>query len=412
MANPRMSLLEEIRKAAADRDEDLVKAALRKTLQDLIEAEVATIIGADRHERTEERNNQRNGHRERQWDTRVGTIDLQIPKLRKGSFFPSLLEPRRMTETALLSVVQQAYVCGVSTRKVDHLVRSLGLEGIDKSRVSRICKELDEMVHDFRTRPLEGQWPYLWLDATYLKVRQNGRVVSMAAVIAVSVSERGERRVVGFDLGPSEAEDFWLHFLREVQERGLRGLQLVISDAHLGLRKAIQAVFGGATWQRCRVHFMRNVLALVPKHAQPVVSAAVRTILAQPDQASALAQLERVADSLRTQFPKVASLLLEGAEDVLAYMSFPPEHWRQLHSTNPLERLNKEVKRRSDVVGIFPDVPSVLRLVGAILSEQNDEWETSRRYFSQESMSKVLAQTGTPETPTLPGMGSALASGL
>ena len=241
MANPRMALLEEIRKAAADRDEDFVKAALRKTLQDLIEAEVAAIIGADRHERTEERNNHRNGHRERQWDTRVGTIDLQIPKLRRRSYFPSLLEPRRMTETALLSVVQQAYVCGVSTRKVDHLVRSLGLEGIDKSRVSRICKELDEMVNDFRTRPLEGQWPYLWLDATYLNVRQNGRVVSMAAVIAVSVSERGERRVVGFDLGPSEAEDFWLHFLREVQERGLPGLQLVISDAHIGQRKAVAA---------------------------------------------------------------------------------------------------------------------------------------------------------------------------
>ncbi len=288
-----------------------------------------------------------------------------------------------------MAVILQAYVEGVSTRKVDDLVKTLGIQGISKSQVSRICASLDEVVEAFRNRKLEAAYPYLWLDATFLKVRENGRVLSMAPVVAVGVRDTGEREVLGFDLGPAEDGAFWLSFLRSLVARGLHGVQLVISDAHEGPRKAIGAALSGATWQRCTVHFIRNVLAQVPKSAQAMVAALIRTVFAQPDMDMARRQLRQVAETVSKRFPRCAQLIEEAEEDVLAYMRFPREHWRQIHSTNPLERLNKEIKRRADVVGIFPDRASVCRLVGALLAEQNDEWATGRRYFSQESMAKL-----------------------
>ena len=294
---------------------------------------------------------------------------------------------------AILSVVQEAYVHGVSTRKVDDLVRALGLDGIDKSEVSRIAKELDEEVNLFRNRPLEGPYPYLWLDATYLKIRSNHRVVSKALVIALGVKMTGEREILGFAIGPCESEPFWHEFLKDLISRGLSGVQLVISDAHEGLKKAIQRALLGASWQRCTVHFMRNALAHVPRGAQQMVAAYIRTIFAQPDQATAKAQLWQVAATLEERFPKVAQMLTACEDEILAYMAFPKEHHKQIHSTNPLERLNKEIKRRADVVGIFPNDESALRLLGAVMMEQNDEWIVLRRYFSQESMSKLLPPT-------------------
>ena len=389
VAKDRMALLELLRKAGVEGDVDFLKEGLELLVQGLMELEVAQQIGAVKHERTPDRATHRNGYRPRTWETRVGTLELRIPKLRQGSYFPSFLEPRRRSEKALLAVVQEAYVLGVSTRKVDDLVQALGLNGISKSEVSRICKELDEAVERFRNRPLSGTYPYLWLDATYLKVREDGRVVSMALVVAVGVRATGEREVLGLDLGPSEDGAFWLGFLRHLTARGLRGTQLVISDAHVGLREAIGAALIGATWQRCRVHFMRNVLSQVHKSAQPMVAATVRTIFAQPNQEEARRQLARVAEGLQGRFPRVSEMLLETEEEILAYMAFPTEHWRQIHSTNPLERLNKEIKRRADVVGIFPNHESVIRLVGAVLAEQHDEWAVGRRYFSQESMKKL-----------------------
>jgi transposase-like protein len=289
---------------------------------------------------------------------------LQIPKLRKGSYFPSLLQPRRRAEKALLNVVQEAYVHGVSTRKVDELVESLGIGGISKSEVSRICKELDEVVQAFKNRPLEGEFPYVWLDATFPKVREGGRVQSMAFVIAIGVKATGEREVLGFDLGTSEDGSFWLTFLRSLVARGLKGVKLAISDAHEGLRAAIATTLVGATWQRCRVHVMRNVLSQVPKSSQAMVSSIVRTIFAQPTQEAAKEQLALVVNQLKSRFPKAMDVLQQAEEDVLAYMAFPREHWRQICSTNPLERLNREIRRRMDVVGIFPNRDSVIRLVG------------------------------------------------
>jgi transposase-like protein len=307
-----------------------------------------------------------------------------------------LLQPRRRAEHALLAVVQEAYVHGVSTRKVDELVRVLGVDGISKSEVSRICAELDTAVEAFRARPLTGEHPYVWVDATYHKVRVDGRVTSQATVVAIGISGDGERHVLGVDVGPSEDRAFWTAFLRSLVKRGLRGVRLIVSDAHEGLKQAIATVLSGATWQRCRVHFMRNLLATVPHSAREAIAAIVRTIFAQPDHASALAQLKKVADGLRSRFPNAAALLEEAAEDILAYRHVPVEHQRQLHSTNPLERLNKEIKRRSNVVGIFPTPKSVLRLVGAILMEQDDEWTVAeRRYFSAESMK----QLSSPELP-------------
>jgi transposase-like protein len=396
MAKGRMDLSAFVGKLLEEQDGDVLREGIRVLSQALMESEVAGLIGADRHERSAARTAYRNGYRMRTWDTRVGTIELAIPKVRPGTYFPSLLEPRRRAEQALLAVVQEAYVHGVSTRKVDDLLKALSLDGMSKSEVSRICSELDPVVEAFRTRPLSGEHPYVWVDATYHKVRVDGRVMNQATVVAVGVTQTGERQVLGVDVGPSEDRAFWTAFLRSLVKRGLRGVRLVISDAHEGLKAAIATVLTGATWQRCRVHFMRNLLATVPQGAREPIAAIVRTIFAQPDHASALAQLRKVADGLRSRFPQAATVLEDAAEDVLAYRHCPVAHQRQLHSTNPLERLNKEIKRRSNVVGIFPNPRAVIRLVGAILLEQDDEWAVAeRRYFSAESM-KQLA------TPALP----------
>lgn len=377
-----------LRKAVADPDVDFLREALRVVTQELMEAEVEAHLGAERYERTAERSGQRNGYRTRDWDTRVGSIGLRVPRVRDSSYFPTLLEPRTRAERALVAVIQEAYVQGVSTRRVDALVQALGMTGISKSQVSRLCQELDGVITSFRTRRLDGQYPYLWLDATFVKARQEGRVVSVAVVIAVGVRTSGEREVLGFDVGPSEDGDFWRAFLRSLVARGLAGVQLAVSDAHQGLKTAIAAVLNGVSWQRCRVHFVRNALALVPKGAHAMVAATIRTVFAQPDAARASSQWRQVADSFRERWPRLADLLDEAEVDVLAYLAFPAEHWRQIWSTNPLERLNKEVKRRSDVVGIFPNAAAVSRLVGAILSEQHDEWQAGRRYFSAESLAK------------------------
>jgi len=391
MAKPRMDLSVFVGKLLEEHDGDVLREGVRVLAQALMETEVTTLVGADRHERSEDRTAYRNGSRIRSWDTRVGTVDLAIPKVRPGTYFPSLLQPRRRAEQALLTVVQEAYVHGVSTRKVDDLVKALGLDGLSKSEVSRICADLDPVVEAFRTRPLTGEHPYVWLDATYHKVRIDGRVVSQATVVAIGVTRDGERQVLGIDVGASEDRGFWTAFLRSLVKRGLRGVRLVISDAHEGLKQAIGTVLSGAAWQRCRVHFMRNLLATVPQEMREPIAAIVRTIFAQPDHASALTQLHKVSDGLRARFPQAAALLEEAAEDILAHKHFPEEHRRQLHSTNPLERLNKEIKRRSNVVGIFPNVRAAIRLVGAILLEQDDEWAVAeRRYFSAESMTRLL----------------------
>jgi putative transposase len=387
----RMALLELLCKAELERDTDFLREGVRALAEALMELEVSQHLGAEKHERSEERRGYRNGYRERAWDTRVGTLQVKVPRVRDGSYFPRLLEPRKRAERALVAVVQEAYVQGVSTRRVDQVVQALGLEGISASQVSRLCKVLDDEVERFRTRPLATTYPYLWLDATFVKVRENGRVVSQAVVIAVGVRASGEREVLGVDVGPSEDGAFWLQFLRSLVARGLAGVQLVISDAHQGLKGAIAAVLQGASWQRCRVHFLRNALALVPKSAQPMVAATIRTVFAQPDPESAREQWQRITESLRPRFPRLADLLAEAEADVLAYLAFPREHWRQIWSNNPLERLNREVKRRTDVVGIFPNTAAVMRLVGMVLVEQHDEWQVSRRYFSADSLAKLTA---------------------
>jgi len=396
-----MALAELVRKAEQQGDVDFLREGVRVLSQALMEIEVSQQIGADRYERTAERSGQRNGYREREWDTRVGTLGLRVPRVRETSYLPSWLEPRKRAEQALAAVVREAYVQGVSTRKVDDLVRALGLDGISKSQVSRLCQTLDEEVERFRQRKLEGEYPYVWLDATFVKVRDGGRVVSMAVVLAIGVTTAGQREVLGLDIGPSEDGAFWHGFLRGLVVRGLAGVQLVISDAHQGLKGAIGAVLQGASWQRCRVHFLRNLLALVPKSAQPMVAATVRTVFAQPDAASAREQWRKVADGLRGRFPRASALLDEAEDDVLAYTGFPREHWRQVWSNNPLERLNKEVKRRSDGVGIFPNGPAVSRLIGAVLAEQNDEWQVGRRYFSAESLAKLGREEVLDHSPAL-----------
>jgi putative transposase len=384
----RMALAEVLRKAGIE-EADFLREGVRVLAQELMELELVEHIGAERHERTGERSGYRNGYRERPWDTRVGTIELQVPRVRDGSFFPSMLEPRRRAEKALVAVVQEAYVQGISTRRVDDLVQALGMQGISKSQVSRLCAELDTEVERFRTRKLEGPYPYVWLDATFVKVRDNGRVVSQAIVIAIAVTANGEREVLGLDVGPSESGAFWLAFLRDLAARGLDGVKLVISDAHAGLKAAIGVVLQGASWQRCRVHFMRDALGLVPKSAQQMVAATIRTVFAQPDAGAAREQWRRVADMFRARFGRLAELLDTAEADVLAYLAFPAGHWRQVWSNNPLERLNKEVKRRTDVVGIFPNTAAVTRLVGCILAEQHDEWQAARRYFSVGSIAKL-----------------------
>ncbi|MGH7293459.1 MAG: IS256 family transposase [Polyangiaceae bacterium] len=377
---------------------DFLREVLSMLAHKIMDLEVRRQTGAERHERTAERTNQRNGTRDRPWQTRVGTIDLEVPRLRRGGYVPCFLEPRRRAEKALTAVVQEAYVGGVSTRRVDGLVESLGGSGISKSEVSRLCQELDVGVAEFRARPLTGRFPYLWLDARYEKVRVLHRIVSNAVVVAYAVRETGEREVIGIDVGPSEDEGFWKQFLRGLVERGLAGVQLVISDAHGGLKKAIREVLTGASWQRCRVHFMRNVLSVVPRAAQGAVSALVRSIFFQPDQRAAREQTTKVLAALRKQAPRAALLLEDATEDVIAYMAFPSQHWRQIHSTNPLERLNREIARRTDVVGIFPNQAAVLRLVGTMLIEQNEEWSIGRRYFSQQSMALICAPAGEDAT--------------
>jgi transposase-like protein len=378
MTEERMALLELIEKRA---DGDMVRELLAYAAERLMAVEVEGLCGAKHGERSLARTNQRNGYRERPWETRAGRIELKVPKLRKGSYFPALLEPRRTAERALAAVVQEAYVHGVSTRAVDDLVRAMGLAGISKSEVSRICAEIDARVYAFLARPIEGAWPYLWIDATYVQVREQGRIVSTAVIIATAVNTDGRREVVGMATGPSEAEPFWTDFLRSLADRGLRGVRLVVADDHKGLRAAATRVLH-ATLQRCRVHWMRNLLGRVPPSQRAMLAAMLRTIFAQDTQEAAHEQWRKVADGLRERFPKVAELM-DGAEhDVLAHRAFPTEHWPQLASTNPLERLNGEIKRRTNVVGIFPNAAAVVRLVGAILLEQNDEWAVARRYMT------------------------------
>jgi len=356
----------------------------------LMDADVDVLCNASYGERTDARVNSRNGHRERRWDTRAGTITLEVPKLRKGSYLPGLLEPRRRAEQALVSVVCQAYVEGVSTRRVDDLVKAMGIEGMSKSQVSELAKNLDHKVAEFRNRPLDqGPYAYVWLDALFHKVREGGRVVSLATVIATGVNADGHREILGVDVISAEDGAGWTAFLRGLVARGLSGVALVVSDAHEGLKNAIAAVLDGASWQRCRTHFMRNLLTRVPKAAQAMVATLVRTIFAQPDATQVKAQFNRVIDQLMTQFPAAAELLVDAEGDLLAFSAFPPEHWKQIWSNNPQERLNKELRRRTDVVGIFPNRAACVRLVGAVLAEQNDEWAVARRYMSPESLAKA-----------------------
>ena len=386
MTDDRMAVLELVEKGA---DADLVRDMLAFAAERIMEAETEVAAGAAKGARTPLREAHRNGYRERDWDTRAGRIELAIPRLRKGSYFPSFLEPRRTAEKALVAVVQEAYVHGVSTRAVDDLVKALGAGGMSKSQVSRLCAEIDTRVNAFLSRPLEGRWPYLWLDATYLKVRDGGRIVSRAVIVAVAVNEDGKREVLGVATGPSEAETFWTDFLRSLADRGLRGVKLVIADDHKGLRAAARRVFN-ATLQRCRVHWMRNALAHAPAKQRAAVVAMLKTIFAQETKAEAAAQWNTVADALREKQPKLSAMMDASREDVLAYMDFPKEHWPQIASTNPLERLNKEVKRRADVVGIFANDEAIIRLVGAQMLEINDEWAVARRYMSLEALARVL----------------------
>jgi putative transposase len=386
MTNEMMNLRALLEKSA---DADLLREMIGFAAQRLMELDVESLTGAAHGARDPDRLNHRNGYRDRVWETRAGTVELRIPKLRKGSYFPGFLEPRRVAEKALTAVIQEAYIQGVSTRSVDDLVKALGMTGISKSQVSRLCGEIDDKVHAFLNRPLEGEWPYLWLDATYLKVRQNGRIVSVAAIIAVGVNGDGRREVLGLAIGPSEAETFWTDFLRQLARRGLRGVKLVISDAHEGLKGAIAKVLH-ASWQRCRVHFMRNVLAHAGKQGRRVVSAFITTAFAQNDAQAARTQWRQIADQLRPRVPKLAAMMDEAEADVLAYMSFPAAHRPKLHSTNPIERLNGEIKRRTEVVGIFPNEDAIFRLVGAILLEQNDEWAVQRaRYMTLETIAPL-----------------------
>jgi transposase-like protein len=358
-------------------DADFLREMIGFTAQRLMALDVETLTGAAPGERSCDRINQRNGYRDRIWETRAGTVELRIPKLRKGSYFPPFLEPRRLAEKALSAVVQEAYVHGVSTRSVDDLVRAMGMSGISKSQVSRLCEEIDDKVKAFLNRPLEGDWPYLWIDATYVKVRENGRIVSVAVIVAVAVNSDGRREVLGMDIAPSEAEPFWTEFLRKLARRGLRGVKLVVSDDHKGIKAAVAKVLH-ATWQRCRVHFMRNALAHAGRQGRRVVAAFIGTAFVQDDAEAARAQWRSVADQLRPKVPKLANLMNQAEADVLAFMSFPKDHRVKIHSTNPLERLNGEIKRRTDVVGIFPNEDAITRLVGALLLEQNDEWAVQR----------------------------------
>ncbi|MFZ1104323.1 MAG: IS256 family transposase [Hyphomicrobiaceae bacterium] len=385
MTIDRMTLKALVEKSS---DEDLLREMIGYVANRMMDMEVEGRTGAAYGERSLGRLNQRNGYRERSWETRAGTVDLAIPKLRKGSYFPTFLEPRRAAEKALVAVIQEAYVQGVSTRSVDDLVKAMGMTGISKSQVSRLCADIDERVKTFLDRPIEGSWPYLWIDATYVKVREAGRIVSVAVIIAVAVNTDGRREVLGMEVGPSEAEPFWTSFLRSLTRRGLRGVKLVVSDAHVGLKAAAAKVLN-STWQRCRVHFMRNALAHVGTKQRQMVAAAIRTAFTQETKEAAHTEWRDVAKRLTPRFPKLAELMHAAEDDVLAHMGFPKEHWTQIHSTNPLERLNGEIKRRTDVVAIFPNDAAIVRLVGALLLEQNDEWAVQRRYMSLETLAAL-----------------------
>jgi transposase-like protein len=367
---------------------DLLREMLATMVGELMGAEAQAVCGAEFGERSSERTNSRNGYREREWDTRAGTLPLAIPKLRQGSYFPNwLLEPRRRAERALVTVIAQAYVAGVSTRRVEGLIQTLGIAGISKSQVSVMAKSLDGMVDEFRNRPLDGgPYTYLWIDALTQRCRDGGRVVNVCTAIATAVNADGQREILGVDVFTAEDGAAWTSFLRGLAARGLTGVRLVISDDHLGLKQAIAAVLPGAGWQRCRVHFVRNLLTRVPKSAQTLVATLVRSIFAQPEQEAVWAQHGRMVEQLTERFPAAAALLAEAGPDVLAFATFPREHWRQIWSNNPQERLNREVRRRTDVVGIFPDRAAVVRLVGAVLAEQHDEWLVARRYLSVESL--------------------------
>jgi putative transposase len=393
MAESKSMTVEQVaREVMAGEHADVLRESVRLVVQELMNAEVSELIGAELGERNPEgRMTQRNGYRSREWDTRVGVIELQIPKLRQGSYFPhGLLEPRKRGEQALLSVVQQAYVCGVSTRRVDQLVETLGLR-ISRSEVSRVCALLDEQVEAFRRRPLEGDYPYLWLDAKVEKVRDGGRVVGKAVVIAYGVHETGRREILGVDVGAAETEAFWSEFLRSLVARGLQGVRLVVSDAHEGLKQAIARVLA-CPWQRCTVHFLRDCLGHARRDQHGLLAALIRPIFQADSGAQARDRLSEAVAHLDGKLPKVAALLEEAEEDILAFYSFPAAHWSKLRSTNPLERFNKEIGRRTDVVGIFPDDGSLIRLVGMLCIEQNDEWLVGRRYLSAAAMEPLLEQ--------------------
>jgi transposase-like protein len=386
MTNPMMTLNTLIEKTS---DADILREMIGFASQRLMEMEVGARTGAEYGHKDPDRLAQRNGYRARDWDTRAGTVELQIPKLRKGSYFPGFLEPRRMAEKALTAVIQEAYIQGISTRSVDDLVKAMGMDGISKSQVSRLCEDIDTRVNTFLNRPLEGDWPYIWIDATYVKTRQSGTIVSVAVIIAVGVNTDGRREVLGMQIGASEAEPFWTEFLRSLTRRGLRGVKLVISDAHEGIKAAVSKVFS-ATWQRCRVHFMRNALAHAGKSGRRVVSAFIATAFAQDDAKSASLQWRSVADQLRPKIPKLAALMDSAEHDVLAFMTFPQTHRAKLHSTNPIERLNGEIKRRTNVVGIFPNEAAITRLIGALIMEQSEEWVVQRgRYMSLETLAPL-----------------------
>jgi len=385
MTDDRMALKGLLEKAS---DTELLAGMLGFVADRLMALDIDRLCGAEPHERSADRSNYRNGYRDRTWQTRAGAIDVHIPKLRKGSYFPEFLEPRRAAEKALTAVIQEAYVHGLSTRSVDDLVKAMGMTGISKSQVSRLCAQIDERVNAFLSRPLEGDWPYLWLDATYLKVRHNGRIISVATIIAVAVNREGRREVLGIAVMPSEAQAFWDEFLRSLADRGLRGVKLIIADDHRGLKAAANKVLG-ATIQRCRVHFMRNALACVANKGKPIVTAALRTAFDQDTLEASRAQWAKLIQAFQSRHPKLAELMARAEDDVLAYKTFPESHWRQIHSTNPLERLNREIKRRTNVIGIFPNEAAITRLVGALMMEQNDEWAVTRRYMTLETVQQV-----------------------
>lgn len=390
MTESTIALNEYLSKIGMKDNPDYLREAVQFLSQQLIELEAETVIGAKKHERSTQRKTYRNGYRKRYWETRVGKLELSIPKVRQGHFYPSLLEPQKRSEKALIAVVQEAYILGVSTRKMDKLLKSMGLTGIDKSKVSRINKELDALVHQFRQRPLLEQYPYLWLDATVIKVRENHRIVSLSMMIAIGVDPQGERHILDFELSAGESEAAWLDFLRSLRRRGLYDVKLVISDAHTGLKEALSQVFSGATWQRCWVHFMRNLLGQVPRKDRKQVADLVKQIRLHPDRQTAGLFLRTIAEALSSRWPKAAEMLWEAEDDILVYKTFPRTHHRSIYSSNLIERLNREIKRRTKVIGVFPTRDSVMRLIGTILIEIDEEWRSGRRYFSISSMEEML----------------------